>query len=286
MSRLDGLSCWLICRAARSAPPRLAERLEEEWLADLAARPSQLARLRLAAGCCWASSVIAHEHAVVAASPAASGRSVTTFLPHIAPEISRRGGVVFLIVCLHVLVFLGLGAGIVTRIDPPLPRTAVDVIVEPPARQSTPTSLEPSLVSTTIRIDHPQIPPITEPEESGAAGDAAITPSTPGMAPSTPVPTVATIVGGPGAAFPNTRDYYPLAAIHLGEEGVTTLRVCVDERGRLNGAPTIALPSGSVRLDEGALKLAKAGSGRYRPSTEDGRPVSSCYPLRIRFSLR
>jgi hypothetical protein len=41
-----------------------------------------------------------------------------------------------------------------------------------------------------------------------------------------------------------------------------------------------------VRLDEGALKLAKAGSGHYRTTTENGRPVSFCYPLNVRFQLR
>jgi hypothetical protein len=50
--------------------------------------------------------------------------------------------------------------------------------------------------------------------------------------------------------------------------------------------PAIAQSSGSARLDEGALKLAKAGSGHYRSTTENGTPVSYCYPLRIRFELR
>jgi hypothetical protein len=44
--------------------------------------------------------------------------------------------------------------------------------------------------------------------------------------------------------------------------------------------------SGSGRLDTAAIRLAKAGSGHYRPSTDDGRPVSSCYPFKIRFQLK
>ena len=44
--------------------------------------------------------------------------------------------------------------------------------------------------------------------------------------------------------------------------------------------------TGSARLDEGALKLARAGSGHYRATTEDGRPVNSCYPFRIRFQIK
>jgi hypothetical protein len=49
--------------------------------------------------------------------------------------------------------------------------------------------------------------------------------------------------------------------------------------------PTVAQSSGIPRLDAAALKLAKAGGGHYRPSTENGQPVSSCYAYRIRFRL-
>src|SRR5262249_51408861 len=59
MNKGDGLAHWLVQRAARSAPPVLSERLEEEWLADMHSRQSAISRLRLAIGCCWATRVIA-----------------------------------------------------------------------------------------------------------------------------------------------------------------------------------------------------------------------------------
>jgi TonB family protein len=104
-----------------------------------------------------------------------------------------------------------------------------------------------------------------------------------GALPAAPVATVKGVVGGPGMGFPDTEDYYPAAARRFGEKGLATVQVCVDPAGRLTAAPTIAQSSGSARLDEGALRLARAGSGHYRPTTEDGRAVSSCYPYRIRF---
>jgi TonB family protein len=64
------------------------------------------------------------------------------------------------------------------------------------------------------------------------------------------------------------------------------VRVCVDPKGRLTAAPSILKGSGSGRLDEGALKLARAGSGKYSATTEDGQPVNSCYSFGIRFQLR
>jgi TonB family protein len=94
------------------------------------------------------------------------------------------------------------------------------------------------------------------------------------------------VQGGPGSGFPNTDDYYPSIAKRLEEQGGTTVRVCVGANGRLTSDPTIAQTSGSSRLDDGALMLAKAGSGHYRASTEDGRAVDSCYSFRVRFALR
>jgi TonB family protein len=98
-------------------------------------------------------------------------------------------------------------------------------------------------------------------------------------------PAVTRLPGGPGAGFPSTADYYPSSSIRLEETGVTAVQVCVDGKGRLTSDPVIATSSGSSRLDGGALSLARAGSGHYRSATEDGRPVSACFPVRIRFAL-
>ena len=64
------------------------------------------------------------------------------------------------------------------------------------------------------------------------------------------------------------------------------MRACVGANGKLTEDPTVAQSSGTARLDEGALKLAKAGSGKYVPATEDGKPVNSCFVFRIKFQLQ
>ena len=76
---LNNLNHWLIHHAARRAPESLSQRLEEEWLADMAERPSAFSRLRFAMGCCWATRVIAYEH-----QPSTVAASAAT------PRISRR----------------------------------------------------------------------------------------------------------------------------------------------------------------------------------------------------
>jgi TonB family protein len=93
------------------------------------------------------------------------------------------------------------------------------------------------------------------------------------------------IVGGPGKGFPATADYYPDASRRLGEQGAAAMQVCVDPRGRLTSEPTLIQSSGSARVDGSARTLARAGSGHYRATTEDGQAVSACFQFRIRFEL-
>jgi TonB family protein len=86
--------------------------------------------------------------------------------------------------------------------------------------------------------------------------------------------------------FPNADDFYPQAARRLEEQGSVIVQVCVDPKGRLTSEPTTVQSSGNARLDGGALVLAKAGSGHYRATTEDGHAVGSCYAFRVVFTLK
>jgi len=83
--------------------------------------------------------------------------------------------------------------------------------------------------------------------------------------------------------FPNSEDYYPAASKRLNEEGAPTVHVCVGANSKLTAAPTIAQSSGSARLDDGALNLAKAG--RYVPGSDDGKPIDGCFDFRIKFQM-
>ena len=65
--------------------------------------------------------------------------------------------------------------------------------------------------------------------------------------------------------------------------GRSVLCVCVDERGTLTQDPLIAGSSGDSRVDSGALKLARSGSGRYRLPAADGKPQKGCFRFAINF---
>jgi TonB family protein len=152
-------------------------------------------------------------------------------------------------------------------------------------REVLPRLADPKLDHVPIDVPRPEYEPAAE---SDTATDVTTDIAQPPSPPSPPAPPhAATLVqGGPGAGFPDPDDFYPTLAKYREEQGVAIVRVCVDAHGKLTADPTTLQGSGSALLDAGALKLAKAGSGHYRASTEDGQPVNSCYPFRVRFQMK
>jgi periplasmic protein TonB len=286
-SSSERLAEWLVHRAARRAPDSLAERLEEEWRADLAARTSPSSRLRFAIGCTWATRVIAREFAVPV--PVANTAVVGGVTAHpFAQGQSRRTATFILVAGLHIAVLYGLIA-VGTKVLQPKPIPPFQTSVIEPAKTPPPPMVLPKVDTVMPRMDTPEVP---KPVDSDK--DAPIVENLPpvlDLPPSPPTkvdppPRVNRVMGGPGSGFPDTEDFYPSASKRIGEQGVVQVDVCVQPDGRLGADPTIAHTSGFPRLDEGALRLAKAASGHYRPTTEDGHAVSSCYGYKIRFKMK
>jgi TonB family protein len=282
------LARWLIRRAAHISPPSLADRLEEEWLADLAARCGAFAQLRFAIGCCWATRVIAHEHLALrmsATRSAPGAGSVAAFAHHDPSFFSQRMAILLFIVGLHAFVLYGFVSGLGHPNTHALPKPTKAMLLSPPRVRELPIPIaEPTFRAS--RFDLPKVQQTFDfPRDIATTDLIGERPASPSQPPS-PAIGMTRVLGGPGAGFPNTGDYYPAASRRLGEVGVTTVRVCVDGNGRLSSDPVVAQTSGSARLDGSAVELAKAGSGHYRSTTEDGRPVADCYPFRIRFELK
>jgi protein TonB len=289
MNKSEGLARWLIQRAAHTAPPSLSERLAEEWLADLQARRGSVEQLRLAVGCCWATRVIAYEHsaaAVPAAATATGSRTMSAYMQHDDAYFSRRSVTFLLIIALHVAIIWAFASGLGrTALVNLTQRMAVISVIERPTPKDPP-SLTPTKVTMTPKVDIPapdfKVDFTGDPDSTIVVAPSPPAPPGPSVTERLPVKRIG---GGPGKGFPNTEDYYPADAIRKGQEGAAIVRSCVDERGRLTTMPTVAQTSGTASLDEGALRLAKAGSGHYRPATEDGQPVSSCFEFRVTFHM-
>jgi TonB family protein len=279
----------IVQRAARLTPGPLAARLEEEWLADLAARRGSFARLRLALGCWWAARVIHREHCALglaAVAGSADSRALGQGWAVDFSFVSGRTLAIIVIACLHLAVLYSLARGLIPPQTPAADSTQALFLPEVESRPQPPPAIR-GLGLTDVRVPRVLTQPILPPLVDDAPTVDASSPPTVGEAPpSLPPRQVARIIGGTGAGFPSTDDFYPLAARRLGESGAVTVQVCVDATGHLNAVPSLAASSGSARLDEGALRLVRAASGHFRPTTEDGRPVSFCYPFRVRFELR
>jgi hypothetical protein len=289
---VDGIAQGLIHCAARHAPGTLSERLEEEWLADLRERRG-FSRLRFAIGCCWATNMIAREFGVAAVAAAVAPLEHGYLAGPVLDDsavFSRRTLTFLLVASLHAAVFFGIAMGFHQRFVKVKPTEFVARQIDVRAPIDVPKPPSPNLlkpiIDTVPRNDFPPIQPelptdsvqrvIDEPQDQTLPLSIAAPTSS----------RVKRVEGAPGTGFPSTDDYYPSAAIFNQEQGAATIRACIDPRGRLTSEPAIVESSGSTRLDLGALKLAKAGSGHYRATTEDGKPVDSCYRFRIRFQLR
>jgi protein TonB len=289
LAHAAGPAAWLVHRAARRAPAPLAARLEEEWLADLATRASSVARLRFALGCCWAIGIIASEHCVAAVAVASPASGARLALPRLGNTdlLPRNSLTVVAVIAFHVAAFYALLAGLGVPVTQLIPGTFQVHLLPDPRPAAPPPSLpHPVIADTVLKVPPPEVLPAGYPDDPDpvAAQSATDPPLT--STPAPPGQTRARLAGGPGAGFPMTDDFYPSAARRLEEQGIATINVCVDASGRLTSAPTTVRSSGYPRLDEGALQLARAGSGHYRPSSEDGHPINSCYAFRVRFQLR
>jgi len=204
---------------------------------------------------------------------------------------SLRSGTLFLIAGLHAALFYGL---ITTLSHTPSiagpPRLQNQPVAPVPRAKDLPPVPGPDLKDWTIHVPKPAIDLPKMDIDVDVPGEPSDKPNEvipePGLPPVTQSHVVQRLAGGPGAGFPETAEFYPSHSIRLAEEGISTVQVCVDRRGRLTTEPTTVKGSGIERLDEAALKLARAGSGHYRATAEDGQPVNSCYAFGVRFQLR
>jgi TonB family protein len=267
---MEKLARSLVHRAARRTPGALSERLKEEWLADMSERTEGFSRLRFALGCLWATSIIAREHrgAAVPAVSAAVAPSLGGYI-QMGPAYSPRRTVTFILVAtLHAAVLGGLMLGLTAKYTKVTPQKFTNAVIEvrpPPDLQ--------------FEAD-PVIPRLVPEGDSTGAGTIVAPPQDP------PPHVVKRVQGAPGVGFPTASEYYPDPDIRRGRQGNAAVNVCVDARGLLTSSPSILQSSGSATLDQAALRLAKAGSGHYQPSKEDGRPVDSCYGFLIQFILK
>lgn len=203
---------------------------------------------------------------------------------HDTEFFTGRTAVLAVIIALHVFIGWALATGLARKaIEAIAPPIETDILQEEMKKNEPPPPPPPEFQKPPVEVPPPDVT-IDMPVETTQT--TAISNVTTKHVEAPPARPVSRTPAGPGKGFPATEDYYPQASRRLEEQGVVVVSVCVDPSGRLSGEPSVATTSGSPRLDEGALKLAKAGSGHYKPATEDGKPVAGCNRFGIRFQLK
>ncbi|HEU4627051.1 MAG TPA: energy transducer TonB [Steroidobacteraceae bacterium] len=204
---------------------------------------------------------------------------------HDTSFFSRRAIVLMVIIAFHILLgyllATGLGAQIIQVVAPPIQTDIIEEVKQrdepppppPPEFERPPVEVPPPEVAIDIPVDTAQSTAITD-----------VTDKPVPMAPPPPPPPRNVKHASIGKNFPSSEEYYPAASKRLGEEGAPTVKVCVGPNGKLTEEPVIQQSSGSARLDEGAIKLAKAG--RYQAGSIDGQPTTDCFSFRIKFELK
>lgn len=203
--------------------------------------------------------------------------------------LTRRTVVLLAIIALHVFIAWALATGLARRaIELVAPPIQTEVVEEVKKEDQPPPPPPPQMERPPVEIPPPDVA-IEVPVETQTTAIQDVTdkpvPKAPPPPPPPPKPRNL-VAPKPGKNFPTAEEYYPPASKRLGEEGSANVHVCVGPNGKLTEDPTLAQTSGSARLDEGALKLAKAASGHYQPGTEDGQPTAACTVFKIKFELR
>jgi periplasmic protein TonB len=202
---------------------------------------------------------------------------------------TRRGIVFIAIVALHVFIGWALATGLARRaIELVAPPIQTEVVEEVKKEDQPPPPPPPQMERPPVEIPPPDVA-IEVPVETQTTAIQDVTDKPVPKAPPPPPPPPAKknlVAPKPGKNFPTAEEYYPPASKRLGEEGSANVHVCVGPNGKITEDPTLAQTSGSARLDDGAVKLAKAASGHYQPATEDGVPTTQCMVFKIKFELR
>jgi periplasmic protein TonB len=204
---------------------------------------------------------------------------------HDTDFFTRRTAVLAAIIGLHVFIAWALATGLARKaIEVLAPPIQTDILQEEKNKTEPPPPPPPELRKQVVEVPPPDIN-IAMPEVGPQTNAiSAVVKQQQAPAPVAKAAVAATAIGL-GKGFPNVDDYYPDASRRLGEEGLTVVDICVGPDGKLTEPPKVGKSSGHERLDQAAVKVASVGSGRFKPATEEGKPIAKCTQLPIRFKL-
>ena len=171
---------------------------------------------------------------------------------------------------------------------PPIDIFWVPKPIDPPP--SDPTPIRQTVQAPTTRIDQPPVRVATPPQGIPVTGPGPSSDVNPGSALGTGTgiielpPPHFPVKLGPRLATPDSelKPPYPPSKIFTEEEAVLNLRLTIDQNGRVIAVDPVG------RADPAFLAAARRhllAHWRYKPASEDGRPVLSSTVITLRFEL-
>ena len=164
-------------------------------------------------------------------------------------------------------------------------------VPKPPVPPPTTTQTPPPSQQTNDRIDNPETK-VTTPTVTDQQGDAQATSDTGAVLggggtatiPFIPKQAFTPVHHDPRLLTPasDLKPPYPASKLLSEEEAVLTLRLTIDDRGRVIGVDPVG------RADRAFLEAARRhliAHWRYQPATEDGRAIASSLTITLRFLL-
>ena len=197
--------------------------------------------------------------------------------------LTRRTVVLFAIVALHIFIIWVLATGLASRaIQMVAPPIQTNIVQQTKTQVKPPPPPPPQLQKQEVEVPPPvvniNIPQQAQTHAITVVKKVVRAAPAPPPQPGTPLRAIA-------KDFPSTDEYYPDASRRLGEQGTAFVKLCIGAGGRIVGDPQIQRSSGSSRLDQAALRYAKATSGHFDPETRGGQAVTVCTALPIKFQL-
>lgn len=200
--------------------------------------------------------------------------------------LSRRGTFLVILIAFHLLLFWALKSGFAVKFIKSITQPIkVEIVNEVKPEEPPPPPPEikmelPPVQVPPILVDIPNPP---EPPPQALIVETTTQPVPPSP-PSPPQPVARPVnrVSAKVTYQPDLRDFYPSVSINLKEEGNVKVRLCVSTAGKVTDA-TVAEPAKYQRLNDAAVKIAK--QYRFKPATEDGKPVDQCFLLPVKFNV-
>jgi protein TonB len=159
--------------------------------------------------------------------------------------------------------------------------TQDEVKIDQPPPPPPPDFQPPPVVSIApeVTIDLAAAPP---PTNSTVISNAPAKPAPVAVAPPPPPPPPSPATATTSHAV--TQDDYPAISIRLVEQGVVKIKYLIGTEGAVSTCE-VTMSSGHPRLDDAACAMVKK-KWRYKPATQDGKPVATTQLADVTFRLK